>query len=307
MANDFRAVGRKLSNWARWGAEDQRGTLNHIGAEQVLAAVACVRLGQVFDLGIEFGPEGPQDGRARKNPQRVMLQTGLEERVNRVGAFRYADDMVVMELQAATQWDALAHVHYDGVMYNGHDANRIDATGSDVLGVEHMLPGVVGRGILIDVARHQGVDWLDAGHVITPTDFDQTLQAQGTTTLPGDIVLIRTGWRRKFLHDRDQAAWKAGEPGVGLAAAEWCHQRNLAAIGADNFAIEAVPCEDPLEPMPFHMVALRDMGMPIAEMLDLENLADACSEDRRYEFLFVGSPLRFMGAMGSPTNPVAIR
>jgi len=307
MTSDFRSVGKELSNWGRWGAADQKGTLNLIGTEQVLSGVATVRTGQVIDLGIEFGPEGPQDGRVRSNPQRVMLQTGLEERREWVGAFRYADDLVVMALQAATQWDALAHVHYDGLIYNGHAATRIDATGSDVGGVENLLPGVVGRGILIDVAKHRGVEWLPGGSVITPAELDDVLAAQGTTTTPGDIVLIRTGWRAKFVHEHDQAAWKSTEPGVAMAAAEWCHRRDIAAVGSDNFAVEAIPGENPAQPMPFHMIAIRDMGMPLAEMLDLERLSAACAEDARYEFLFVGAPLRFVGAMGSPVNPIVIR
>jgi len=303
---DFRAIGRRVSNWGRWGDEDERGTLNLVTPEHVVAAAGLVRTGATFALGIPFAADGPQDGRVRTNPLRLMRETGHAAQ-GHPGAFRYADDYVVMALQAASQWDALAHVHYDGRLYNGFPASGITPRGAERCSVDKLSPGVVGRGVLLDVARWRGVDWLPLGAVIGPDDLEAVLAMQGTEVREGDILLVRTGWRLKFVTDRDQRGFKAGEPGLSIACAEWLHARGVAALGSDNFAVEVVPGEYPDEYLPFHMVALRDMGMPLAEILDLEGLAAACAADGRYECLFVGSPLCFPGGVGSPVNPVAVR
>lgn len=303
---DFRSIGQRVSNWGRWGNEDERGTLNLVTAGRIVSAARLVRSGRTFALGIPFGPDGPQDGRVRNNPLRLMKETGLDPQPY-PGAFRYADDYVVMALQAATQWDALAHVHYDGHLYNGFPADSITARGAGHCSIENLSPGVVGRGVLVDVARWRGVDWLPLGTAISPNDLDAALAAQGSQVRGGDVLLVRTGWRLKYLTDGDQLGFKAGEPGLSVACAEWLHDHGVAAVGSDNFAIEVLPGEYADEYMPFHMIALRDMGMPLAEILDLEALAADCAADGRYEFLFVGPPLSFPGGVGSPVNPLALK
>ena len=303
---DFRAIGRQLSNWGRWGPDDERGTANLITPAHVAQAAALVTAGTTFPLGIPFGPDGPQDGRVRDNPVRLMKETGHDPQPY-PGAFRYADDYVVMALQAASQWDALAHVHYDGQLYNGFPASSITARGAAHCAIDRLNGELVGRGVMVDVARHRGVDWLPAATPIGPADLDAVLAAQGETVGEGDILLVRTGWRRKFLTDRDKAAFKAGEPGLTVACAAWLHERGVAAVGADNFAVEVLPGEIAGEYLPFHMIALRDMGMPLAEILDLEALADDCAADGRYAFFFAGTPLPFTGGVGSPVNPLAIK
>jgi kynurenine formamidase len=235
-----------------------------------------------------------------------MKETGLDPQPY-PGAFRYADDYVVMALQAASQWDALAHVHYDGLLYNGFPANSITARGAAHCSIDRLSPGLVGRGLLLDIARLRGVDWLPAGAAIYPGELDAALSAQGTEVRPGDILLVRTGWRLKFVRDGDKRAFKAGEPGLSVGCTQWLHDRGVAAVGCDNFAVEVLPGEYPDEYLPFHMIAIRDMGMPLAEILDLEALAADCAADGRYEFLFSGAPLPFTGGVGSPVNPLAIK
>lgn len=303
---DFRTIGRRVSNWGRWGSEDERGTLNLITPERVSAAARLVRAGKTFALGIPFDEHGPQDGRIRANPSRLMKETGAQPQGN-PGAFRYADDYVFMALQAATQWDALAHVHYDGQLYNGFPSSDVSERGAARCAVTNLSPGVVGRGVLLDVAAHRGVDWLDVGVAIGPDELDAVADAQGVEVQPGDVVLVRTGWRRRFLSDGDRAAFKAGEPGLSVRCADWLRDHEVAAVGSDNFAIEVIPGEYPDEYLPLHMVAIRDMGMPLAEILDLESLGGDCAEDGCFEFLFVGAPLPFTRAVGSPVNPLAIK
>lgn len=303
---DFRALGKRLSNWGRWGADDERGTANLITAGHVVRAAGLIRRGVTFPLAIPFGPDGPQDGRVRDNPVRLMKETGLDPQPN-PGAFRYADDYVVMALQAASQWDALAHVHYDGRLYNDFPAATITARGAAHCSIDRLSPGLTGRGVLLDIARLRGVDWLPIGTAIQPADLDAAAAAQGVEIRAGDILLVRTGWRLKFVTDADKRGFKAGEPGLGLACAAWLHEHDVAAVGSDNFAVEVLPGEHPGEYMPFHMVAIRDMGMPLAEILDLEELAADCAADGRFDFFFTGTPLPFSGGVGSPVNPLAIK
>ena len=306
---DFRELGRRLSNWGRWDADgdrDERGTTNLLTPERIVAAAGLIRTGSVFDLGIPFGAGGPQPGGGRINPVLLLSETGADQE-HFPGAFHYADDYVFMPLQSATQWDGLAHVYYDERLYNGFPASDITPHGVKHLSIEHQAKGVAGRGVLIDVARHRGVEWLEAGEAITPDELDAALAAQGTEVRPGDVVAVRTGWRRKFLADGDAASFMAGEPGLGLDCCEWLHARDVAAVCSDNWAVEVLPGELTGETLPVHMVLIRDMGMTLGEMLDLEELAEDCAADGRHEFFLAAPPIKFRRALGSPINPLAIK
>jgi len=302
---DFRSIGARLSNWGRWGADDERGTLNLLTPERIAAAAALVRSGKVFDLGIPFDWDGPQDGRVRPNPVRTMKETGTTQHYP--GAFRYADDYVFMALQAASQWDAVAHVFYDEQLYNGFPSSSVSVNGAARCSVDRLSPGVVGRGVLLDVPRLRGERWLEAGEAITPDDLDQAVAAQQVDIFAGDILLVRTGWRRMFLEHRDAGAFKAGEPGLSVRCADWLHEHEIAAIASDNFAVEVIPSEFEDEVFPLHMILLRDMGMPLGEILDFEELAADCAQDGVYEFQFCAPPIKFARGVGSPINPLALK
>ncbi|HEX8079883.1 MAG TPA: cyclase family protein [Jatrophihabitans sp.] len=301
---DFRTLGRRLSNWGRWGEQDERGTVNLITGERLAAAAQLVRRGRVFPLGIPLDENGPQSG-MRGNPIHLMSETGAEQVFP--GGFRYADDYIFMPLQSSSQWDALAHVYYDDRMYNGFPAGDTTVKGAVRCSIDKQAAGIAGRGVLLDIAALKGVDWLEAGTVITPEDLDAACQAQGVTVLPGDILLFRTGWRRKFVQEGDAAAFMAGEPGLGQRCCEWLHERDVAAVGSDNWAIEVLPGESPDALLTVHMVLIRDMGMSLCEILDLDELAEDCHTDGCWEFLFVAPPLPISRAVGSPVNPLAIK
>jgi len=304
--HDWRALGRRLSNWGRWGADDQIGTANHITPPRVVAAAATVRRGDVFDLGIPLDDTGPQTGAGgRSNPVRLM--SAIDQQHTPGAAMHYNDDQVFMPLQAGTQWDGLAHVFYDGRMYNDVPLDRVDARGAARLGIETLSNGIIGRGVLIDVAAHRGVDWLSAGEVIEADELDTVLAAQQTRLTPGDIVLLRTGWRRKLASDGDKAGFLDTEPGIGLSCCEWLHDHDVAAIAGDNWAVEVIPGEIPGEVFPVHMVAIRDMGMVIGEMFDLEALAQDCARDGVFESMLCAPVLKFTGGTGTPLNPLAIK
>ncbi len=302
---DFRAVGERLRNWGRWGKEDERGTVNLITPERLVAAAGLIRQGKVFDLGIPFDAEGPQPGGGRINPVRLMSETGADQLFP--GGFRYADDYVFMPLQGASQWDGLAHVYYDDHLYNGYPATDVTPHGAARNSIDKQAKGVAGRGVLLDVARLHGVEWLEAGYVITPDDLDRAATAHGVEVKPGDVMLFRTGWRKKFLAEHDAPAFMAGEPGLGMACTEWLHDHEIAAVCSDNWAIEVLPGEDPDTVFNVHMVLIRDMGMTLGEILDFEELSADCADDGTYEFFFCAPPIKFTKAVGSPINPLAIK
>jgi kynurenine formamidase len=302
---DWRAVGGRLRNWGRWGRDDQRGTTNLISPEQVRVAANLVRRGVVFDLSIPLDSDGPQVGGDRSNPLRLMSIVGGMESAR--GDFRVNDDYVFMPLQAATQWDALAHVYYDSRLYNGVPEEAVTSAGAARLGIETQSPGIVGRGVLLDIVRHLGRPWLEAGESVG-SDLLQTVAArQGVRIAAGDVLLLRTGWWRKYVEERNRSVFLAAEPGLNLSACEWLRERDVAAVAADNWGLEAVPCEVPGEDFPVHMVLIRDMGMMIGEMFDLEELAQDCASDGVYEFFLSAPVMRFTGAVGTPVTPLAIK
>jgi kynurenine formamidase len=303
---DFRAVGERLRNWGRWGTDDERGTTNLITPQRLVAAAGLIRQGRVFDLGIPFDEKGPQPGGGRINPVHLMSETGAEQVFP--GGFRYADDYVFMALQGASQWDALSHVFYDGQMYNGYPAGGVTVKGTAHCAIDKQGKGIAGRGVLLDIAALKGVDWLEAGTVITPDDLDAAADRQGGVEVgAGDILLFRTGWRRKFLREGDPHAFMAGEPGLGQACCEWLRERDVAAVCSDNWAIEVLPGEAPDALLTVHMILIRDMGMTLGEILDFEELAADCARDGVWEFFFVAPPLKVSRAVASPINPLAIK
>jgi kynurenine formamidase len=307
---DFDLLAEKLRNWGRWGPEDGRGTLNHIGPGELKAAAACVTTGKMIRLGLDLSADGPMLGLMRFNPKKYV--TDLYTAVNpKVPSFVYSDDVIHMPLQCATQWDSLSHAHYDGVLYNNHKAcDVLGPHGTTKNGVEHMAsPGVMSRGVLLDIAALKGVDALPKGFAVTVDDLNEACRRQNVEVLKGDVVLVRTGHIRRFTVEKDRANLSGLQPGVTPECAEWLYDKSAAAIAADNLSVEVITPEmrEAEAPMPLHMLALREMGCPLGELFDLEALARDCAEDGRYSFMLSASPLAFVGAFGSPVHPVALK
>ena len=304
-----RAVAKRVSNWGRWGKADERGTLNLITPEVVKRAAACVRTGRVFSLGLAFGADGPQSGTVvgRFNPQHYMTAIGAP--FGAPGGFHYSDDVICMPLQCATQWDSLAHVHYDGLLYNGVPAaEALSAAGAAKNGIDKLaVDGIVSRGVLLDLPRLKGLGRLAPSTVITPADLDAAVAKQRVAIHPGDIAIVRTGHLQVFQEGGDKEIYLWQGPGLGIDCIEWLRARDVAAICADNTAIEVMPCEDPDVFYPVHLLGIRDMGMPFGEMFDLETLAEDCASDGQWDFLLSAPPLKVSGGIGSPLNPLAVK
>ena len=307
---NFDQLAEKLRNWGRWGEADQRGALNHIGPETLKNAAAEVRDGKLFNLGLKFDRNGPQLGRGRFNP--LVYPTDLFTPLNpAVPGVCYSDDVIHMPLQCATQWDALGHVHYDGQLYNGCNAREcLTEKGALKMGINHLAsPGIMSRGVLLDIARLKGVERLPLDYAISVDDLNAACEKEGVSARVGDILLIRTGHMQLFTTDADRAGFMGLQPGLSFACAEWAHDKSLAAVAADNMAVELLHPEvlGSEAPLPFHMLALRDMGMPLGEMFNLEALAADCADDGRYTFMLTAPPLEVTGGFGSPVNPLALK
>jgi kynurenine formamidase len=301
----FRDVGRQLRNWGRWGSDDQKGTLNFITPEKIVAATKLVSRGAVFDLGTPFDENGPYSGAyGRVNPLHYMIVAGNAD--PEPGGLQYADDFIAMPLQSMTQWDALSHVWYDDVLYNGYAASTyINERGAHKLSITEACQGIIGRGVLLDAPRHFGVRWLDPRQQLEPADLDAIIASQaGVAVGEGDILLIRTGYWDKFKESGDGKDYLTASPGITIDCCQWLYEHRIAAVATDTSSVEYIPPDGAL---PVHCIAIRDMGMILGEIFSLTALADDCAIDNIWEFLFIGSPLRVSRAVGSPTNPLAVK
>lgn len=303
----------RLHNWGRWGPDDQIGTANFITPETIVAAARLVRRGVVISCAIPFDAKGPVHP-ARQPPQYLMKRSGADYAAGHPtfgttpdGGMKFADDYLFTALQATTQWDALSHAWYGTELYNGVPETAVRNTGASRLGIDTLCRHFVGRGVLLDLPRaiNRGVR-LPQGHAIAPVELDAAVAFARTTVTRGDVLLVRTGHVPWYYELDDKRQFWRGAPGLGRHAVPWLHEREIAALGTDTVAVEVQPAEQG-EGLPLHGVLLRDLGLTIGELFDLDALADDCAADGVYEFLFVAQPLRIPGAVGSPINPLAIK
>jgi kynurenine formamidase len=310
----LRTLALGVRNWGRWGPDDEIGTLNYITPESIAGACRLVTRGAVFALGIPLGRHGPQSGtRQRFNPIHTMFRDGGDRprdaaEVVEMQGYGGSDDWIVMPLQCVTQWDSLAHVFYEGKMYNGADAALVTSSGAARNGIAKTSDRIAGRGVLLDVARHKGMPALAPGYAITVDDLEATAAARGVSVGRGDILLIRTGHMSRYLARGDWRHFDLDDsPGVSVHTAAWMHARQIAAVASDNYAVEVRPSELPPFRSPFHICAIPNMGLTLGEIFFLEELAADCAADGRYEFLLVAPPLPVTGGVGTPINPYALK
>ena len=301
----------KLSNWGRWGEEDQIGTLNTITPEAIVAATRLVRRGRVFALGLSLDVK-VQTGLfgGRWNPIHTFLATGTDAYSGNqdAGGICYADDALDMPVQGSTHWDSLNHVFQDGKMYNGRDCRQVDSQGGRVNGIENTRDKMVGRGVLLDVARFKGVDCLDDGYGIPNAELDACAKAQAVEVRPGDFVILRTGQQEQCLRTGNWSGYAGGDaPGVKFENCHWLRERDVAAICSDTWGVEVRPNETGEVNQPWHWVVIPAIGITMGEMFHLGELAEDCAADGVYEFLFCAPPLNLPGGTGSPINPQAIK
>ena len=282
---------------SKWGAGDQRGSGNHMKPESVLKAARLIKTGEVVEIGHVLMAGMPIQATRRFDVH--VKRTFMNPQSNRRGS---NEEVVVAEIgQVGTQFDTFPHQTIGDSLYNCFKVEEIQTrTGFTKLGVEN-VGALMTRGVLIDVAGLKGVDILPDAYEITVQDLQQALQKQNVALQPGDAVLINTGWGR--LWGTDNARYMKGNPGIGVAAAEWLVKQDPMLVGADNGPVEVSPNPDPQISLPVHQIMLVVNGIHLLENLKLGDLA----AKRAYEFAFVMQPLKIKGGTGSTVAPIAIR
>jgi kynurenine formamidase len=302
----FHELASRVNNWGRFGADDERGTLNFLTPDTARVAAALVRDGRALTLGLPLHLDGPQTGAipGRVNPIRTMLAIN-QPLTGDPTQFCTSDDIVTMGLQAGTHWDALAHASYDNRLYNGHRADSISAAGAASCGIDKTGP-IVGRGVLLDVARAKGLGRLPGGYAIVPEDLEAAEELGKVRVGRGDIVLVRTG-QMQLLDAGDKVGYGVPSPGPSLATVPWFFEREVAAVATDNLTFEVFPSEHPDLLLPVHLLHLVEMGLTQGQNFDLEHLAEDCASDGRYAFFLDATPQPFVGGLGTPVNPLVLK
>jgi len=305
---EFDKIFEQVKNWDKWGPDDQLGTLNYITPQKVVEAAKLVRTGRRVSMEIPInkvaGPDNP-------NPAIHFVSQGHDIDINSSG-LRFGLDFLGMVCHGDchTHVDALCHISYKGQTYGGRVATDVLTTkGATTLDIANYGNGLVGRGVLLDIPRLRGVKWLEPGEAVTRAELEACEKAQGVELGEGDIFVFRTGHHRRRL---EVGAWDnswppegEGKAGLHVDTVPWMHERRIAAFLPDGDG-EAVPSTVEGMLYPIHPLQIAAMGMLASDSLQFEDLAKACDEEGRFEFMVVGLPLRLPGGTGSPWNPIAI-
>ena len=305
-AAEFDQLFQEVSNWGRWGPDDERGTLNYITSNHVRAAATLVRSGRTVSLSLPINTvAGPDNPRPSIHHMVKMYDIPPE----RGGEPQFVRDFLATEIHgdSRTHVDALCHVAYKGKLYNGQATSLVTSHGALRCDVTAYVHGIVGRGVLLDPPRLFGVKWLEPGHAVTSDQLGAAERAQGVRLGEGDIFLLRTGHHRRRL---EMGAWNIdydgeGQAGLHATTMRLLYERKVAAFMPDGDG-ETVPSNVEGVPYPVHALQIASMGMVAADSLQFEELVKVCEEERRWECLVVAAPLRISRATGSPFNPIAI-
>lgn len=297
---DFEQYMKDLSNWGRWGKDDQMGAVNLITPAKRKQALATVKEGVSVSMARTADLEPAVD-----NPQpivRKMTSVGVGKPTT--GAANTGDTFFISyHGYIHTHMDSLCHFLYDGKMYNGFSENEVTENGAAKNGILNFKNGFITRGILMDIPRLKGVDYLEPGTPIYPEDLDAWEKQAHLKVTSGDIVFIRTG---RFERRAAKGPWPVsqGLAGLYITSAKWLHSRDVAVLGSDA-AEDVLPSRVEGISQPVHELVLVAMGMPIFDNCDLEEVAKEAAKRHRWEFLVTASPAAVPGATGSVLNPIA--
>ena len=295
----------QVKNWGRWGDDDQAGALNYITPARRKAAAALVREGVAISCSLDFpvvpSPENPHPALHH------MTVAGDACTGGELGGLEATMDFIGIAFHgmATSHIDALCHVLVKETMYNGRPASDVKSIGAETNDIMCARDGIVSRGVLLDIPRLRGVDWLEPGEQIGPDELEAAERAQNVQLGEGDILLVATG---RDARGTAKGPWvpTTGMAGLHARCVPWLHERRIAVLGSDGIS-DSIPSTDAPEwPVPIHQCCLVAMGVHLLDNLDLSALGAACAERKRWEFLFTVAPLRVRGGTGSPVNPVAM-
>ncbi len=309
---DLDRMARELSNWGRWGPDDERGALNLITDNKRRAAAALVREGLTVSCGGDLPTEPAPDN--ERPVHHYMVRTGDAQ--SQHGRFGGSADYFAMTLHgfATTHLDALCHEFIDGKMYNGHESSEVRADGAHRNSIMAGSDGIVSRGVLLDIPGLRGVDWLrprrseERGALpdhITAAELAAAEERQSVRVEEGDILLISTG--RDALREAEgpQNPLRRGLPGLNADCLPWLHDRGVAVLGCDGISDSSHSGVEGWN-SPIHHIAIVAMGIHLVDNMHLGQLVRACRERDRWEFMLMIAPLRLRRGTASPVNPIAI-
>ncbi len=301
--DQFEELYEELKNWGKWGHDDVLGTLNYLTPERTAHAAQEVVSGRTVTLALPInqvaGPDNP-------HPAVHYMALGHDDDIDS-GGLGFATDYLAIQFHGNchSHIDALCHVSYNGELYNGVPAMSVTTSGATVETIDDYRHGIVGRGVLIDIPRFRRVPWIELGEAITADEIKAVEQFQGVRLEDGDIMVFRTGEHRRRLELGPWDADVEGRAGLHPSALRLLAERRIAVFAPDGDG-ETLP--SPVEGIryPIHALQIPAMGMATMDSLQLEDLSAACEEEGRWDFLFVGSPLRLTAGTGSPINPTAV-
>ena len=291
-----------LSNWGRWGPDDELGTLNLITPEKRTQAARLIKEGISVTCSRPIVPELAPDVTSIP-PLHYMINTG--EGAPRRGAGASLDFIgLSFHGLTTTHVDSLCHQFWDRKMYNGKPASSVNwREKASVGGIDNVQDGVVTRGVLLDITQVRGKEWMDAGEGVFAEDLEEAEKAQGVRVEEGDALLLRLGWYRR--RGEIGPPTPPGHPGLHVSTMPWLHQRGVSIIVSDA-SHDVVPSGYSSMALPVHLVGIVAMGLWLIDAANLEKLVGACRDLKRWEFMFTMAPLRLHNATGSPVNPLAI-
>lgn len=300
--SEFRALFDEVSNWGRWSEWPERGALNHLTPERVVAAARLVRSGVTVTLSLPLDTEDRIDNPEPADHHMTML---TDEDIGS-GSVRFTKDYIGVDFhnEGHSHIDAFAHVAYNGFFYDAMPEQSVTPQGAQAGTIDILRDGLVGRGVLLDVPRLRGIPWLEPGEHVSTADLESAEREQDVRVGPGDILLVRTGHarRRAELPPWDTRNAKAG---LDPATASFLAERGVAALGSDGNN-DTAPSTTEGVGFPIHVLAINAMGIHLLDYLQFENLAPRCEAEQRWEFLFTAAPLRLPRGTGSPLNPTAV-
>ena len=298
---DFVRLMKQLSNWNRWGPDDQMGAVNLITPEKRKQALRVVREGVSYSMA-----RNAEIREAVDNPQPIVRKTTREGRGQPTSGIGGTSDNFFISYHGYTHthMDTICHFLYDGKMYNGYSQDEVTEDGAAKNSIINFKNGIITRGVLMDMARYKGVDWLEPGTRITPDDLEGWERKARVKVQPGDVLIVRTGrWARRDA----RGPWSIqqdGLAGLHMSCAKWLHARDVAVLGGDG-AQDVLPSGVEGVSQPIHALCIVAMGMPIFDNCDLELVGREAEKRQRWEFLVTASPAAVPGATGSVLNPIA--
>lgn len=287
----------ELSNWSRWGKNDQAGTANLITPAKRKEAAVLVKDGVSISLAHDALTAKAADNDSPL--EHKMLYTGAHPN----GDWFMDQYTVAFHGLAHTHMDSLAHTAWKGHMYNGFPQLDVTQEGAKELGITNFRNGFFSRGVLVDIPRLRGVEWLEPGSAIYPEELDAWEKKTGVRIGSGDVVLIRTGrWALRAA----KGPWDPSRiAGLHASCVPWLKKRDIAIAGSDA-CLDVLPSNVPGVVQPVHQLLLIAVGTPIFDNLDLEALAAESAKRSRWTFLITAAPIPVQGGTGSPLNPTAV-